>query len=211
MNVYRATLLILVLGSLVGIYRMIMRPRTISSGVLLSDRQSDYLHLLMNVTMALMLSPWFDMALRRWCLWAYASAAAYLLVDTIIVAARKHRRSARRFYRFVNNAYHLFAFSVMIYATYVMPAAMRREGGSFPWPIGVIVGIFVVDGLGSTIVLVGGGKRAITELPARMGNKGPLLPVPSMTSDRWSFRVALIPHITMDLGMIVMLSMIGYR
>lgn len=178
---------VLAIGALVSAVRLVVPT---DGATYLGGRSSDAAHLLMNAGMAAMLVVPAALLPPTALLVLYVGLAVVFAVLVVLGLARP---SPARVLHRPAHVYHVVAASAMAWAVYLMPSdmpgmegmpdmggmpAMSGMGGAGPTPVAawVLAGLFALDGLGTLALL-----RRLTD------------------------RVAVVPHVVMDAGMVFML------
>lgn len=191
---------LLLIGVMVSAWRLVYaRPAEFQSASMLSvSRETDLAHLLMNGVMAWMLVPWAG-ALSRVTI--TLTFAALLLWFGVLLVTELRRQAphdgATRRTKLGSYGYHLVASSAMLYAVLAMPGGNRMHDmpGMVMQPTRLAYGIaaaFLIDLLVTAVVVV--------FFPGVLGKAAGL-----STPLSESVRFASIPHLIMDIGMILML------
>ncbi len=176
---------VLLVGAVVSAVRLAVRP---DGPTYLGGRSSDTAHLLMNASMAAMLVAPAAVLPTPAVLVLYTSIAVVFAGLVVLGLARP--TPARRLHR-PAHVYHVVAASAMAWAVHLMPPAMaampgmsgmddppahHHLGASAPVAAWVLAALFALDALGTLALL-----RQVAD------------------------RVAVVPHVIMDLGMVFML------
>lgn len=176
---------VLVVGAVVSAVRLAVRPK---GATYLGGRSSDTAHLLMNASMAATL------VVPPTVLPQLAVVVLYVAIAVVfagLVALGLLRPDpARRLHR-PAHIYHVIAASAMAWAVHLMPAdtagtahvadmpempGMPGTAASLPVAVWILAALFALDALGTLALL-----RRVTD------------------------RLAVVPHIIMDVGMVAML------
>lgn len=176
-----AALLVAVVVSVAGL----LRGRPVDR--YLSSRSAETGHLVMNLVMVAMLTPWWTGAVRTLgvlVLGALAVGFAALLV----------RGGPAR----LAHVFHLVAAGAMLFAVLAtdhhgmmdMTAAVSGWQSTVAW---VLAALFALDAVATTGVVALAPRAALAGTPSSAGIR--------------TLRVASLPHVVMDLGMVAMLVM----
>ena len=204
-----------------------------------TSREADVAHLLMNLGMAAMLTPWYGQGVRVVLIGLFSAMAATFtaLLTMSLVRPGVHARGQRP-----SLTYHLLASAAMIYATTLNdPMHMGMTTTAAPAPAWILAVVFGLDAVATAVVVLFFPDAAInlaltqgTEVPAHeqaavAATQAGAAEQPAKSSTRDSrrlpanrnasatprnplrrgrrmvLRVAAIPHLVMDVGMILML------
>lgn len=232
----RALLVVLLVGVVIGAGRWIRgrrRPEQVDH--YLSARDADIAHVIMNLAMAWMLTPWWSGSVGTVMVIVFAVLAAVFAVLLVAGLGRPALGSRRP-----AHAYHLLAAATMAYATALTAPAAGHDGHgamahgatphdamsgydpgtviaagppAVPVVIWALVALFAIDLL-ATVIIVGVAPRLALATdddrrPPATGGRGDVAVAPrsdTVTSNRIrTLRVATVPHAVMDLAMVVML------
>jgi hypothetical protein len=203
----RALLVLLVVAVGLDVARLARRDALDPVDRHLSGGEALVAHLLMNLAMVVMLTPWWSAPVRTVVLvavGALAVAFAGLLVAGLRVPALRERRPA--------HGYHLVAAAAMVLAV----ALMTDHGGhdamemgmstgtahAAPSPVvpvvaAVLAGVFALDLVATVLVVAVAPRAALVHAGVGGG--------PDERSRVARLRVATVPHAVMDAGMAAML------
>ena len=214
-------------GAVLGVARLVARWR--ARGVAevdsyLSSHDAGTAHLVMNLGMAVMVTPWWSAGLRIALLVVFGALAA---VIAALLARGAWVPTARAGAERPAQLYHLLAAATMVYATALMPVAaadMAGMGGTAtaetsvagpPVLAWVLAVLFALDGLATAVLGLGlPGRVVATSAPVPTGGRGDgggggvAAPPRPTTAARRTVRLASVPHLIMDVGMVWMLLML---
>jgi hypothetical protein len=190
-----------VFGVCVSVGRLWLRAESYTR-----DEFSDVLHILMNGSMAVMITHW-TASLETAFLVLYGVAACVLLARIgADLRGRGGGNDARRTARVAGICYHLVALDAMAFSIWHMPpTAMAMPMTTLDrtvqhgWATMLLGCLFSLDAIASAVSVVFFPAALLTFESA----------APSLGADycrgRASLRWRLVPHLIMDLGMAVML------
>lgn len=175
------------------------QPRSPGRGdFYLSDREAEAGHIVMLAAMLLMMAApaWAQKFSPLWPVLFFVLATFYAL-RLLQHLHRAHHGKAQAGLRAGSAAYHLIASLAMLYASRAHHPGHGHGmsewaiGAGLPWPglAVLLAAIFFIDALLTTFVLLSG------RVPGS-GKRVRLL---------WHERVAVVPHLVMDLAMVLML------
>ncbi|MCD2187358.1 DUF5134 domain-containing protein [Actinomycetospora soli] len=181
----------------------LVRGRSVDRYV--TGRGAETGHLVMNLVMALMLTPWWTGAVR-------AAAVGVLVVLGLAFAVLLVRGpgAARPAHLF-----HLVAAGAMLYAELAGSHAGDMAGmdmadagpGAAAWVLAVL---FALDAIATTAVVLLAPQLALAPEPVPVPTGPPApAPAPAPRADVRTLRVGTVPHVVMDVGMVAMLLATG--
>lgn len=208
-------LVLLSAAALFCAFKLASTKKNVPARFYADDRESNAVHLLMNGTMALMLTPLYDEKARIAVIFAYWLAIFVLAVRIAIVSRSKNASVPDRHYRIASGVYHLFSILAMIYATYLMPAmtAGEMKMTSMPaepgWPSFILGGIFLFDAVVLGMMVFVFPRMLLTAMTnvGAAGGRGTGAKSGSDAASIRELRAGSLPHIVMDVGMAAMLLM----
>jgi hypothetical protein len=176
-------------------------------GSYLTGSEADAGHLVMNLVMATMLGPWSVAQLRVGVLGVLAlltTAFGALLIGNLV------RPSGSDQSRRATLVYHLLAAATMVYTAAAMPAGMADMGSSTPIALNALAVVFALDAVVTAAIVLAAPDIALaaTARPApRNHSRSRTAPATTAGVDRnrLALRVASVPHLAMDMAMVLML------
>lgn len=181
-------------GSICAVILLVVRRTPAStSDAYFADREAEIGHVVMLAAMAVMVgAPTLE--LNAWWTVLFGLLAAFYAVRIVQHVRSAKAGSAQDSVRAWGAGYHLIASLAMVYAT--ADHGHHAQHGALTWPFGsgppwltwLLVALFLADALFTAVVLVT-GRLPNTDEPA----------MPRGT------RVAVVPHLVMDLAMVLML------
>lgn len=181
----------------------------------LAGREAHGAHVVMNGAMAAMFAPFYDSGIER-----VAVAALVLLALVLSVRALLSVRAGVTA-RAGGSLYHLFGAAAMLFAIWLMPAAMEHgmaggmahmahdmgqrtgSGGGAHWLAIALGVIFIIDAV-ATALLAGFAPRLLVRMADEAGVASP--PAPGENRHVHALlRRSAVPHVVMDVGMALML------
>jgi Domain of unknown function (DUF5134) len=204
------------LGALMCIWRLLAREKQARGDVMLADRESNVVHLVMNAGMALMLTPLNEMYLRNGIIAAYSLVALVLAGKIAIRLYYKNKKISNPENSGLGGTlYHLIALTAMIYAAlalhgdvsahnaHVVSGGMAHAAGGQAemtnWKAQALGYLFGLDALlfASMVFLFHKAVMRILEQQK--------LPHSDALPTVGQLRIGILPHIIMDAGMVYML------
>lgn len=191
------------LAALFSLYQLFHRSDNIES--YLADREAHAAHVMMNGVMSAMFSPYYGTFAEHMTLILLA-LAALVLAMRFLVAVRSGQTSDAG-----GSAYHFLAVAAMLYAIWAMPVAhhdmaMTHAMGNMAheqptnWLLRALALLFLCDGLLSAILVsfFPAKVMSLAENSGKGSSSGKAYQVAAL-------RRSAIPHVIMDLGMVLML------
>jgi hypothetical protein len=198
-------LIALLAGAAISATRLV-RPRNRGDRheFYLTDREAAAGHLVMNLAMAGMLSPWCGPRIHLGIVGLLAGLVAALAVLLIKNLVRTTEGGPNRGAAL---GYHLLAAATMLYATAAMPTtAMADMDSTVPNAMKILAVVFAIDAVATAVVAVAAPDMAVMAT-ARSASTETSSPGAAAIIDRErsDLRVASLPHLAMDVAMVLML------
>jgi len=200
-------LIALLAGAAISATRLVRyRHRGDRHASYLTDREADAGHLVMNLAMAGMLGPWFGPGVHLGIIGLLAGLAAALaaLLTKNLVRPKEGGRN-----RGAALGYHLLAAATMLYATAAMPTtAMSEMGSTDPIAMKILAALFAIDAVATAVVALAAPDVAVAAMARSASTNTPSPGAAAATlieRERAELRVASLPHLAMDVAMVLML------
>ena len=209
-------LVLLSVAALLCAFKLVIAKNDPPSRFYTDDRESNAVHLLMNGTMALMLTPLYDIKIRVAVIFTYWLAVVVLAVRISIAYRAKNASASNRNYSIASGGYHLFSIVAMIYAIYRMPVTTAADMKTMYMPVVpgyasmILGGIFLCDAIIFVVMIFGFPQMLMTAM-SDVGSAGRLGKRAGNGLDSSTIaelRISGLPHIVMDVGMAAMLFML---
>lgn len=172
----------------------------------IADREAQATHLLMNGGMAVMFAPIYAGA------WAAGLQVACALAIAMLVVRIIWSGGEQPLGRAAGTVFHIVGLSAMIWAVRAMPPMPGEMAGmamaSHRYWFGLAFGaLFLVDGL-ATAVLAALAPMAMVRMANLTAGRTDTHPLSGASPVR-AVRLAAVPHVVMDAGMVLMLIPLG--